>query len=433
MTTPHPRTGRGRTATALAAIGVALTLVAAGCGDGDDAGAQDVVLEGVDDGAEITMWTRAATQDQATALVDAYNASHKNQVKLTVIPTDDYQARIGAAAGSQELPDLFALDVVFTPNFTSAGLYLDITDRIATLPFKDSLAPSHISVGTFEDRQYTVPHILDLSVLFYNKDLYREAGLDPEKPPATLAEFAEQARAVDKLGDGVDGTFFGGNCGGCLVFTWWPTLWAGGTQVMNAEGTESMLASPEAKQVYDIYRSLVADGITGPGTKDEAGPTWTGVFPEGKVGIMPMPSTTLGLMPEGLDVGVAPIPGLAGGSSTFVGGDSIGIAANSEVANQAWHFLSWTLSDEAQIEVVAKNKDVLARTDLAENKYTAEDPRAVLINQLAASGQTPYSMKFGETFNDPQGPWLPLIREAVFGDPARIDELNAAITAALSG
>ncbi len=49
------------------------------------------------------------------------------------------------------------------------------------------------------------------------------------------------------------------------------------------------------------------DKVVAPGTKDEAGPTWTGVFPMGNIGVMPMPSTTLGLMPKGLDVGVGPI------------------------------------------------------------------------------------------------------------------------------
>lgn len=431
------RTRRGR-ATLAAALGLALALLAGACGgDSNDAGGGSgggqANLQGVDDGAQITMWTRAATKAQSEALVNAYNSSHKNQVKLTVIPTDDYQPRVGAAAGSKELPDLLSVDVVFAPNYTSQGLYLDITQRIDALPFADKIAPSHVKVGTFEGKKYVVPHTMDLSVLFYNKALYKKAGLDPEKPPGTLEEFAEHARKINALGGNVHGTFFGGNCGGCLVFTWWPSLWGDGHQVMNEEGTESLLNSDEAKKVYSIYRGLVDDKIVAPGTKDEAGPTWTGVFPKGNIGVMPMPSTTLGLMPKGLDVGVAPIRGVDGGESTFVGGDSIGISANSKVPDQAWDFLKWSLSDEAQTEIVAKNKDVVARTDLAENKYSSADPRLVTINQVAAKGVTPYSLKFGQTFNDPQGPWLPLVRDAVFGDANKIDADNEAVNASLGG
>ncbi|MEV7871797.1 sugar ABC transporter substrate-binding protein [Streptomyces sp. NPDC088124] len=416
----------------LATVGL---LAACGSGDGGSGGGGQggaaARARGVDDGTTLTMWTRAATRPQSEALVKAYNAHHKNKIELTVVPTDDYQAKVGAAAGSRDLPDLFASDVVFVPNYTSSRLFADLTERIDALPFADRLAQSHIKAGTYEGRKYVVPHTLDLSVLFYNKELYRRAKLDPEKPPATLAEWDRQARAVDALGGGVDGTFFGGNCGGCGVFTWWPSIWAGGEEVLDKEGTEAKLDSGTARKVYETYRGWVRDGVVAPGARDETGATWTGVFPKGKVGVMPMPSTTLGLMPENLDLGVAPIPGPDGGRSTFVGGDAIGVSATSRSADQAWNFLAWSLGDEAQVDVVAAHKDVVARTDLASNKHSDADPRLVLINQLVADGRTPYALKFGQTFNDPNGPWLSLMRDAVFGDGASVAKDNKAITASL--
>ncbi|MDT0317756.1 ABC transporter substrate-binding protein [Streptomyces millisiae] len=414
---------------------VVAALVAAGlltaCGGGGSGSAGTGAPEGVDDGTTLTMWTRAATGPQSEALVEAYNAGHENTIELTVVPTDDYQAKIGAAAGSGELPDLFASDVVFAPNYTSSGLYADLTDRIAALPFADDLAASHLDAGTWEGARHVVPHTLDLSVLFYNRDLYRRAGLDPDRPPTSLEEWDEQARAVDALGDGVDGTFFGGNCGGCGVFTWWPSIWAAGAEVLDADGTSADLASDPARQVYDTYRGWAADGIAAPGTRDETGTTWTGVFPEGDIGVMPMPSTTFGQMPDELDFGVAPIPGPGGGGSTFVGGDAIGIAATSEHPDQAWNFLRWSLDDEAQLDVVAAGGDVVARTDLAANEHAAADPRLVTINELVAEGRTPYALNFGQTFNDPNGPWLALMRNAVFGDGDSVEADNQAVTDSL--
>jgi multiple sugar transport system substrate-binding protein len=412
-------------------------LAAGGCADGGqntvgNGGSGKGGVKGLDDGSTLTMWTRAATKTQSEALVAAYNKSHKNQVKLTVIPTDDYQAKVGAAAGSKDLPDLFAADVVFVPNYTSSGLYSDLTKRIAALPYGDKLAPSHIKAGTYKGKEYVVPHTLDLSVLFYNKDLYKKAGLDPEKPPTSLEEWDKQARAVDKLGDGVDGTFFAGSCGGCGVFTWWPSIWGAGQDVMSEDGTSADLASATAKKLYDTYRGWVKDDITAAGTREETGATWTGVFPKGKVGVMPMPSTTLGLMPKDMNIGVAPIPAVGGGESTFIGGDSIGISATSGKADQAWNFLAWSLDDKAQIDIVAAHKDVVARTDLAENKYSAADPRLVTINKLVAKGRTPYATKFGQTFNDPNGPWLALMRDAVFSNGAKVDSLNKDISASLA-
>src|SRR5919106_2581179 len=232
--------------------GVAITAVivlglAAACGGDDDSGggssSEAELAEGVDDGSTITMWTRAATAPQSRRLVNQYNATHENQVELSVFPTDAYLGRVGQAAGAGELPDVVSLDVVFVPQFTDVGALMDITDRIDALPFADDIAQSHIDVGTLDDQKHVVPHTMDLSVLFYNKDLYREAGLDPEQPPTTLEEFAEHARAIDALGDDIHGTFFGGNCGGCLVFTWWPSIWGDGNEVMNEDGTESQLNS----------------------------------------------------------------------------------------------------------------------------------------------------------------------------------------------
>jgi multiple sugar transport system substrate-binding protein len=414
----------------IALLGV-LALTAAACGSGGGGDKQQPAAGPV----TITMWTRAATQAQSERLVKAYNASHENQVKLTVIPTDNYQPRVAAAAGAKQLPDVFASDVIFVPNYTSQGLFLDITDRINALPFKDKLAPSHMRLGTLDGRQYTLPHTLDLSVWFWNKDLYAKAGLDPEQGPKSLKEFAEQATTVqEKLGKGgkVHGTFFGGNCGGCYVFTFWPSVWAGGGQVMNDEGTSSLNDQPAMTDVFRIWRGLYEKGVTGPTTKEEQGPTWTGFFPKGEIGVMPMPSTTLGTMPPDMKIGVTPIAGPDGGESTFVGGDSVGISSTSENADAAWDFLSWTVGDDAQVEVMAKNKDVLARTDLSGNKYSAADPRVVLINSLVAKGRTPYALRFGETYNDPQGPWLRLAREALFGDAAKVPQLNAEITKSLA-
>ena len=76
---------------------------------------------GVDDGTHITLWSRAATQARADALVKAYNATHKNHIDATYVPTDDYQTKVGAAAAAGGLPDLFSADVVFIAELDLGG------------------------------------------------------------------------------------------------------------------------------------------------------------------------------------------------------------------------------------------------------------------------------------------------------------------------
>lgn len=415
----------------LLATGAVVALILSACtptGGGGGGGSTDPL--GVDDGTELTLWSRAATEATTQALVDAYNDTHENEVTLTIIPTDDFVTKVGGAATGGGLPDMLSADIVFVPNWTSQGLFTDITDRIDGLPMAADIAQSHIDAGTWEGKKYVLPHTMDLSVMMWNKDLYELAGLDPEAGPTTLEEFAEQARAVDAVApEGSAGTFFGGNCGGCLVFTWWPSIWAAGADVMNADGTEALLDGPEATKVFDIYRGLVQDGIILDGAPEETGATWVAPFTEGRVGVMPMPSTLLGTLPE--NTGVIAIPGPDGGGSTFVGGDGIGISKDSKKADAAWNFLAWTMSDEAQIEVVAKGGNVVARTDLADNKYSSADPRVLAINQVAAEGVTPLAKNFNAAFNNPGSPWITLFRNYVFGDGNTLEEDNAAVTAEL--
>ncbi|WP_343441946.1 ABC transporter substrate-binding protein [Micromonospora schwarzwaldensis] len=187
----------------LAAVTSAVLVLGAGaCGGdrGDDQGLAQAGATGTDDGSELTLWTRAPLEKQAKLLVEAYNAGHRNKVELTVVPNDDYVAKVGAAAGSGNLPDLFAADIVYVPNWVSQGLFRDLTTNIDGLAFKDAVNKGHLAAGTRDGREHVLPFVLDLSMLFWNKKLFTEAGLDPEKAPASLAEYATAARAVQAIG-----------------------------------------------------------------------------------------------------------------------------------------------------------------------------------------------------------------------------------------
>ena len=387
--------------------------------------------DGTDDGTKLTLWTRAPLEKQAKLLVAAYNDSHKNQVELTVVPNDDYVAKVGAAAGSGGLPDLFAADIVYVPNWVKQGLFQDITAQIDALPYKDAINKGHLTAGTQDGKEHVLPFVLDLSMLFWNKDLYKEAGLDPETPPANMTEYVANAKAIQALNKpDTYGTATGLNCGGCLVFTWFPSVWADGEQVMNEDGTESLLNSDTAKEIYSDWKDMWDSGAVLPSSKDEAGPTWTAGFTEGKVGQMLYPATLLSST-TGFDVGVAGIPGPKGGGSTFVGGDGIGVSKDSKNAAQAWNFLSWMMSEDAQVGVLAKDNDVVSRSDLADNQYSSQDPRLITINEVAGKGDTPVALNFQQAFNAPNSPWLTLVRNAVLGDGSSVDTDNDEITAVL--
>lgn len=423
----------------LAVAGLAIGLTACGGDDsgsgGSGGGGGKVTAEGVDDGTELTMWTRAPLERQAKQLVEAYNDSHENQVKLEIIPNDDMEGKVGGAATNDDLPDLLAGDVVRLPYWVDNGLFTDIGDHIDELDFADDISSGHVDAGTDADgARHTVPFVIDASVMVWNKALYAEAGLDPEKGPTTLAEFQQQAEAVQALGKpGVSGTYFGGNCGGCLVFTWFPTIWASGDEVVSDDGTESLLAGDSAQALYEAYASMEEAGAIGTGSQEETGATWTAPFSNGEVGVMQYPNTAVAAAQEaGIDVGVGPIPGVDGGESTFLGGDALGISKDSEHVEQAWNFLSWMLSDDTQLDVIAKAGDVPGRVSLLENEYAAADPIALTMNKVVASGRTPVAPYFAEAFNASGSPWVTMVRNEVFDRAGTVDKDNDAITEVLA-
>jgi multiple sugar transport system substrate-binding protein len=148
MTKIRGRSKRPRVLTGVVAVGLAMAMAACGSSGGSSKTAASIGPNGTDDGSKLTLWTRAPLEKQAKLLVAAYNSSHKNQVSLTVVPNDDYVAKVGAAAGSHGLPDLFAADIVYVPNWVKQGLFRDLTTQINGLTFKDQINKGHLAAGT---------------------------------------------------------------------------------------------------------------------------------------------------------------------------------------------------------------------------------------------------------------------------------------------
>jgi len=420
-----------RSAIALAALVPLVTLAACGSGSGGTPAA----AASPDDGTSLTMWVRSATDAFSQRLVNGYNASHKNQVKLTVIPNDSYLQKVGAAAGANSLPDILASDVVYVPNYTKQGLYQDLTSKIDALPFKDALAKSSITAATSGGKVYGVPHNIDSSVLFYNKDLFKKAGLDPEKAPRTFDDIYADAKAVRGIGGDTYGFYFGGNCGGCTGYTTFPFDWAAGGSVLSDDGKKADIDNATFKQVFALYKKMYDEGIVASGAKTEDGSTWAASFLAGKVGILPQGSGLVGSLNKAkFSWGVASLSSPDGtASSTFVGGDVAGVSRSSTHLDQAWDFLQWTLGDKAQTEIIAKNGDLPGRTDLTSNPYTSKDPRTKLIADGVVRGHTPVALPFGELFNDANGPWVAGFRKAIFGDnpDAALSDTQSAVQSKL--
>lgn len=383
----------------------------------------------------VPMWVRAATATQSQALVDAYNASHDTQIDLTVVPTDSYLQKVGVAAGADELPCIMASDVVYMPNFVQKNLYLDITDRIDALDFRDSLAKGHLNLASMDGKNYGVPHNVSVSAIFQNDVLLEQAGIDSTKPLESLQDLADNAAKVASLGDDISGLYYTGNNAGSISFTHFPAIWASGGQALSEDGSESLLDSKESVAVFDVFNQMSKAGSVPETVPNESGATRNEVFATEKVGYMLASNSVLETVPETdtLKIGVNAIPGVDGGESAFVGGDAIGITASCDYPDAAWDFLEWSLGEEGQVDVFAKMNQLTVRSDLADNKYSSADPRLVRLNELVGIGDTPKALNYGQTFNDPNGPALAVFRDALFGADAEkaLVDGNDAISASL--
>ena len=403
---------RSKTIGTLVAL-VACALAIGACGGGSDSGSSSAESSGPATGT-ITIWARDAQKVFMGKLVDAYNKSHKAQAKLSIIPSAQFVQKFGTAAASGTAPDVASIDLVFLPYFASQGALDDITDLANGLPYNDSLSPAHKKLATYQGKTYALPFTAEASVLYYNKGLFKKAGLNPNKPPTTYAEILADAKKLRALGKDTYGFAFAGACGGCNVFEFTPHVWASGGDVLSADGSKATLDTPEVTDALQFYRDMYTAGVMPPGVKTDGGSLQVPTFSSGKVGMTPLGAFAVSTFKDAkIDFGVTPLPGKDGSSSSFAGGDEIAIPTGSKNKAGAQEFIKWA-TDEAAQTVLAKEGIVPVRTDLIDKVYAPQDPRYKILGDMMAKGKTPYSVVENAIFNDNNGPWIKMINQAVF-------------------
>ena len=365
---------------------------------------------------KMSFWIRD-TNFLIQTLVDKWNADHEYQIELTVIPASDFVTKFAAAIAGGQAPDIASIDLIYTPAFAAQGQLEDITDKVEALPFVKDLSPAHMTLGTYEGRNYAVPFAAEGSFLIYNKGLFKQAGLDPEKPPTNWDELLKDARAITALGNDTYGYYFAGNCAGCNAFTNLPLIWASGGDVLSADFSEPTLTDPIVKDALQLYRTMWEEKLIPEGAQVDDGANFVNAFGTGKIGMAGTGAFGINTYKKDfpdLDFGVSLLPGKDGGTASFGGGDVIGIPKGSAYVNEAWEFIQWVLSDDVQLEVYAANNNLPLRISLADNKYFKEDPRLAVAASTLSVGHTPYSLVYNDLFNDKNGPWLLMLQTAIF-------------------
>ena len=191
---------------------------------------------GVNATGTVHFWARQATDGPAKALVAEFNRTHKKlKVVLHLTPPNDDTSQLATAIRAGDPPDVVGLNDIDVPTFSHENALLDITKYVNALPYKSALSPGHLALATIGSKYYGVPYLADLSVLWYNKKLFSEAGLNPNDPPTNYAQIMTDATKISALGHGISGFSFAGDCQGCLGFTMLPSLWADGVHMIREE------------------------------------------------------------------------------------------------------------------------------------------------------------------------------------------------------
>jgi multiple sugar transport system substrate-binding protein len=294
----------------------------------------------------------------------------------------------------------------------------DVTDLIGSDPALKTASPGHIAVATWNNHLYGVPLYADVSVLFWNKDLFRQAGLDPNTPPTNLTELHDMAAKITALGNGNYGYYLPGNCAGCNIFTFAPMIWASSGKIEPAQCGDMPLVGDNIKTVLQWARTMHQEGQIDPAAQAENGATFANVFGSGMVGIMGTGNFNVVLAKQqnpNIDLGVALIPGLQSGQvASFAGGDIVAIPKGSRRIKDAVDFERFILSPTTQIEVYSKAGNMTTRADQADNVYSRADPFNADLAKAIPVSQTPYTLKFFELINSPQGPWLQMLQRVYY-------------------
>lgn len=165
-------------------------------------------------------------------------------------------------AGGGDKADLMFGEIGWTPTLQDAGLAVPI-DTVLTDEFLDDFYPNMLEACSIDGKPYALPMYVSPYILYYNKNLFEQAGLDPEKPPKTYDEMLEMAKKFSKLKttDGNKVYAFGQTTASVPVSgsSLTAMVYNFGGEVLNSEGKLNV-DTPEFKEAFEMLKLLDEKG-----------------------------------------------------------------------------------------------------------------------------------------------------------------------------
>jgi sn-glycerol 3-phosphate transport system substrate-binding protein len=195
-------------------------------------------------------------------LVADFNKGHPD-IQATATYTGSYDVtlqKIQAAKLAGTLPDIAVTEISSVPVLAALGAAQPLDELIAGSGGKQFLArfwPSMLLNCVYDGRVYGVPFQRSTPVMYYNKDAFAEAGLDPEKPPLTWDELASAGQKLTRR-EG-DRTARWGLELPLEAFNWfyYALAYANGGETLSADGTKVLWDQPKNLEALQFWYDLV--------------------------------------------------------------------------------------------------------------------------------------------------------------------------------
>ncbi len=294
----------------------------------------------------INVWSLDRDIQPAPNLISDFNKLNTGiKVEYRQIQFDDVVSEAMRAYSTGQAPDIIAIDNPEHALFSSRGAFLDLTDMIAksSVVKISSYFPGPLASTMWDGKNYGLPKATNTIALYYNKDMFKAKGLDPNKPPQTWDELVDAARKLTDPSANVYGLAFSAKANeeGTFQFLPWVQMAGGSYEHINSEG---------AVKALDIWKTIIAEKLASPDTLTRGQWDSTGTFNSGNAAMAISGPWELDRMVSEakFDWGVAllPVPEVGAERSSAMGDFNWAIFSNTQHPAEAFKVLEYFASQD---------------------------------------------------------------------------------------
>jgi multiple sugar transport system substrate-binding protein len=332
----------------------------------------------------IRYWYVTGAKEQIPYHVKKFNESqNKIFVEATALPWNEHEKKILTSILSDDPPDVINL-VTPVAKWASRMALTPLDEMITRDNFEGTIFfPALWEEMNWQQRVFALPLYSNSYAFFYNKRLFREAGLDPENPPSTWDEVKKYSKILTEKDLRNRYTQMGfiphyGNLQTSLLMAWQlgaEFLTNNGTEV-NLTNTQMIRALNWEVEFFDEYPlNEISAFMAGFGYADQHG------FISEKVAMMVLDNTfidQINVYKPDLDYGVAVIPTFEGFETASSSGSWwVAIPRGSKNIEAAWEFIKFSVQKDVQLEESHAQQEVL----FPANRHAANDSTFIKENQ----------------------------------------------------